>query len=123
MTPTADPNELEAAWADAFVDAQRIWSPALDLPNLRFCRTADEERAAGLDTGFIRVRLADRATIVSLRRVVELGLGSFPHSVLTHTTGHLVLAPGDLGRHARLVARVRAGLGTHGRFSPLVANL
>ncbi|MCP5028245.1 MAG: hypothetical protein GY929_18365 [Actinomycetia bacterium] len=123
MTGSPDFAELESAWADAFIDAQRIWSPVLELPALRFCRSADDARAAGLGDGFIRSGLTERSIAVSLRRATGLGLGSSAEAVLSHTIGHLVLAPGDLGHHARLVARVRAGLGAHRRLAPLVANL
>ncbi|MCP4086683.1 MAG: hypothetical protein GY745_16755 [Actinomycetia bacterium] len=123
MTSWGDLDELQAEWTEAFLDAQRLWSPALDLPAPRFCRTATEERAAGLDAGFARVRHADRSVSIGLDRVIRLGIEAHAPEALAHIVGHLVLAPGDLAHHARLLARVRAGLTDQRRFAPLVANV
>lgn len=69
------------------------------------------------------IRLTEKSVVIGLPQIAEAGLDAFAVEVLAHEVGHHVLAPGDLSRHARSLARIRAGLPSVEALAPYVANL
>ena len=118
-----DLGALRRAWADRWDEALACWSPFTRLRRPTWCLTAEDEAREGLAGSFAMIRLVDKSVVISLRQVAEHGLDAFATEVLAHEIGHHVLAPGDLGRHARSLARIRAGLPSLEPLAPYVANL
>ncbi|MBL8113955.1 MAG: VWA domain-containing protein, partial [Acidobacteria bacterium] len=114
---------LETAWRNAWPAAIGCWSRYTQLRTPLFCHTVADEKREGLTSSFAMIRLLDHAVVVSLRQVLEMKIGGFPREILAHEVGHHVLCPGDLGDHARLIARLRRGLPGQEAQAGLVANL
>ena len=114
---------LRDEWDGHWEDALACWSRFTRLRRPRWCLTEAEEQEEGLTGSFAMIRLVDQAVVISLRQVAEKGLERFATEVLAHEIGHHVLAPGDLGRHARSLARIRVGLPGHEPLAPFIANL
>ena len=114
---------LRDEWEGHWEDALACWSRFTRLRRPRWCLTKAEEREEGLTGSFAMIRLVDQSIVISLRQVAEKGLERFATEVLAHEIGHHVLAPGDLGRHARSLARIRVSLPGHELLAPFVANL
>jgi hypothetical protein len=124
MTTTArDIETLRAAWSERWPEALAQWSRFTMLRDPHWCVTAADEKAESLSESFAMIRLDDHGVVISLRQVVELGLGDLPVEVLAHEIGHHVYCPGNLGDHARMIARMRTALLQLGDRAPFVANL
>lgn len=93
------------------------------LSEPRWCLTAEEEKKEGLTSSFAMIRLTDHQVVISLRQVDALRLADYAPEILAHEIGHHLYAPGDLGDHGRLLARMRRGLPGREREAPLIANL
>ncbi|MBX2802138.1 MAG: hypothetical protein KTR31_30940 [Myxococcales bacterium] len=114
---------LDAAWRAAWPGALACWSRLTRLSDPIFVTERDAEKAEGLTGSFAMIRLSDHAVVVSLRLVERAGLQRFAKEILAHEIGHHVYCPADLSDHARLVARMRAGLPTKEQLAPFIANL
>ena len=114
---------LRDAWAARWEDALACWSPFTRLRRPTWCFTEADEQEEGLTGSFAMIRLTEHAVVISLRQIVDNGLEDFATEILAHEIGHHVLAPGDLGRHARSLARIRMGLPGFERLAPMIANL
>ena len=118
-----DLDTLRDAWAARWERALACWSPFTRLRRPTWCVTEEEEQEEGLTGSFAMIRLQEKAVVISLRQIEEHGLERFATEVLAHEIGHHVLAPGDLGRHARSLARIRLGLPGFEHLAPMIANL
>lgn len=114
---------LRDAWDAHWAEALACWSPFTRLRRPTFCLTEEDEQREGLTGSFAMIRLTDHAVVIGLRQIAAEGLGAFATEILAHEIGHHVLAPGDLSRHARSLARIRAGLPGHESLAPMIANL
>lgn len=110
-------------WREAWPGALLAWSRVVKLSEPRWCLTRDDERREALSGSFAMIRLVDHAVVISLRQVDALQLQEFAAEVLAHEIGHHLYAPGDLADHARLLARVRAGLPDRPSDAPMICNL
>ncbi len=115
--------ELERSWQAAWPEALAAWSKFTRLRAPLLCSTRAEARREGLSGSFAMIRLHDQAVVVSLPEVRKCGVEHLAVEVLAHEVGHHVLAPGNLGDHGRMIARMRRALPTLERHAPLVANL
>ena len=122
-TATGDIDSLRDAWTARWPEALALWSRYTMLRDPRWCSTKQEESAESLSESFAMIRLDDHGVVISLRQVAERGLGDLPVEVLAHEIGHHVYCPGNLGDHARMIARMRAALSPLQERAPLVANL
>ncbi|MEO0559898.1 MAG: VWA domain-containing protein [Bacteroidota bacterium] len=118
-----DLDALRDAWAAQWEDALACWSPFTRLRRPTWCFTEADEQEEGLTGSFAMIRLTEHAVVISLRQIVDNGLEDFATEILAHEIGHHVLAPGDLGRHARSLARIRVGLPGFEPLAPMIANL
>ncbi|GAB5537508.1 MAG: hypothetical protein Rubg2KO_37570 [Rubricoccaceae bacterium] len=116
-------DDLRDDWAARWEDALACWSPFTRLRRPTWCFTEADEHEEGLTGSFAMIRLTEKAVVISLRQIAEHGLEDFATEVLAHEIGHHVLAPGDLGRHARSLARIRLGLPGFEHLAPMIANL
>jgi hypothetical protein len=123
MKQPADIATLRDRWLARWPDALAQWSRFTLLRDPRWCATVADEKAESLSGTFAMIRLDDHGVVVSLRQVAELGLGDLPVEVLAHEIGHHVYCPGNLGDHARMIARMRVALAPLQERAPLVANL
>lgn len=115
---------LADRWLEAWPEALAAWSRYTRLRPPRFCLSPTAAREEGLpEEGFAMIRLADHAVVIGLGEVSRRGLDSFALPILAHEVGHHVYAPANLRDNARLLARVRAGLGERAGYAPMVANL
>lgn len=114
---------LLAPWRAAWPGALATWSRVVKLSEPRWCLTPEDEQREGLTRSFAMIRLDDHAVVISLRRVVAQKLADYATEVLAHEIGHHLYAPGDLGDHARALARMRAALGELANDAPLISNL
>jgi len=119
----ADLDTLRDEWASHWEDALACWSPFTRLRRPTWCFTEKDEHEEGLTGSFAMIRLQEKAVVISLRQIEEHGLEPFATEVLAHEIGHHVLAPGDLSRHARSLARIRVGLPGLEETAPMIANL
>ena len=119
----ADLDALRDDWTAHWEDALACWSPFTRLRRPTWCFTESHEAHEGLTGSFAMIRLQEKAVVISLRQIVDHGLEDFATEVLAHEIGHHVLAPGDLSRHARSLARIRGGLPGIEPLAPMVANL
>lgn len=117
------PPELEALWSRTWTEALALWSPYLRLRPPAFLWTPQEEKKQGLSSSFAMIRFLDTQVVVSLRQVKEEGLEDHALSILAHEIGHHIYAPGDLGEHARMLARMGRMLPGFEDRAPEVANL
>lgn len=122
-TATGDIESLRDAWKARWPDALAQWSRYTMLRDPRWCATKQDENAESLSESFAMIRLDDHGVVISLRQVAERGLGDLPVEILAHEIGHHVYCPGNLGDHARMIARMRAALSPLQERAPLVANL
>jgi hypothetical protein len=116
-------SKLQQRWQHAWQEALAVWSRFTQLGDPRWCFTKAEEKKEQLTSSFAMIRLNDHAVVISLRQVVKLGLTEYPREILAHEIGHHVYAPADLSDNARLLARIRAALGSWKRHAGMVANL
>lgn len=123
MNPPADIAVLRDRWLARWPDALAKWSRFTLLRDPHWCATVAEEKAESLSDTFAMIRLDDHGVVVSLRQVAELGVDDLPVEVLAHEIGHHVYCPGNLGDHARMIARMRVALAPLQDRAPLVANL
>jgi hypothetical protein len=114
---------LLAPWQAAWPRALATWSRVVKLSEPRWCLSPEREREEGLTSSFAMIRLVDHAVVISLRQVDAMALQDYAVEVLAHEIGHHLYAPGDLGDHGRLLARMRRGLPGREREAPLIANL
>lgn len=121
--PAPGTDDVLARWQQAWPDALALWSRFTKLSAPRWCFTAADEKDNGLTGSFAMIRFDDHAVVVSLRQVVDLGLDGFAPEILAHEIGHHVYAPGNLGDHARMMARLRAGLPDREDQAGMVGNL
>jgi hypothetical protein len=120
---TADLEALRVRWALAWPGALELWSRYTQLRDPAWCVTRQQEAAAGLEGSFAMIRFVDHAVVISLRQIAERGLTDFPREILAHEIGHHVYCPGDLNDHARLIARIRAGVPGKEHHAPFLANI
>ncbi|HOT30378.1 MAG TPA: vWA domain-containing protein [Candidatus Ozemobacteraceae bacterium] len=113
------------AWRAHWPAALDAWSRHTKLREPRWCVTAAEAAAEGLqnDDSGAMIRLNDQTVVISFPNLVRAGLDRFPLQILAHEIGHHVYCPGDLADQARLLARIRRALPTFERHAGLVANL
>lgn len=123
MSAPADLASLRERWLARWPEALAQWSRFTLLRDPRWCATAADEKQESLSGSFAMIRLDDHGVVISLRQVAELGLDAFPVEVLAHEIGHHVYCPGNLGDHARMIARMRRALSPLEDQAPLVANL
>ena len=114
---------LRDEWASRWEDALACWSRFTRLRRPTWCFTEKDEHEEGLTGSFAMIRLQEKAVVISLRQIEENGLQEFATEVLAHEIGHHVLAPGDLGRHAHSLARIRLGIPGFEPLAPMIANL
>jgi hypothetical protein len=115
--------QLAAEWQRQWVPALDAWSRFTQLKPPVWCRSAAEEKKAGMTGTFAMIRLEDHAVVIGLHQVKRLGLGRFALEILAHEIGHHVYTPADLTDNGRLMARVRKGLPTREGFAGFIANL
>ena len=118
-----DLEALRDRWARAWPDALALWSRYTQLHDPTWCFTREQEADAGLDDSFAMIRFADQAVVISLRQVAGKGLENFAREILGHEIGHHVLCPGNLADHARLIARIRAGIPGKEQHAAFLANI
>lgn len=125
MAARPDPGleALRDSWQDAWPRALDLWSRFTKLQEPRWCFTDKEEQAEGLSGSFAMIRFKDHGIVISLRQVRALGLADYAIEILAHEIGHHLYAPGDLHDHARMLARMRAGLPGKEQAADYVANL
>lgn len=116
-------SDLKAQWQAAWPDALALWSRFTRLQTPRFCTSREQEKQEGIAGSFAMIRLSDHVVVISLAQIAENGLHDFALPILAHEIGHHIFCPGDLGDHARTMARMRHALPTKENFAPLVANL
>ncbi|MEO5373450.1 MAG: VWA domain-containing protein [Alphaproteobacteria bacterium] len=116
-------DDLLDSWQAQWPAALALWSRFTKLTDPRWCVTKAREQEEGLTGSFAMIRFADHAVVVSLRTVEALGLGDLALEILAHEIGHHVYAPGDLGDHGRMLARMRFGLPGMEARAPMVANM
>lgn len=122
MTPRLN-DALRAAWEARWPEALAVWSRFVRLSEPRWCASSAEAAREGLVDSFAMIRLTDHAVVIDAEGVAAQGLADFPLEVMAHEIGHHVFCPGDLNDHARMIARMRAGLPTLEHRAGLVANL
>lgn len=112
-------------WSHTWPQALQAWSSFTKLQPPIYCFTEGEEQKEGLTSSFAMIRLRDHRIVISLRQVADLGLQDFALEILAHEIGHHVFVPADLRDHGRVLARIRAALGSTlaDHFGPVVANL
>ncbi len=120
---TTEMQTLRAQWQAAWPDALATWSRFTRLQEPRFCISREQEKQEGLTGSFAMIRLDDHAVVISLKQIQESGLNDFALPILAHEIGHHILCPGDLGDHARTLARMRYALPTKEIHAPMIANL
>ena len=116
-------SELPAIWREAWPQALAAWSRFTRLGAPRLCLTDEEAAGEGLTGSFAMIRFSDQAVVISLPGVAKSNLGDLAVEILAHEVGHHVLAPANLGDHARCLARMRYALPTIEQHAPMVANL
>ena len=114
---------LRDDWAARWEDALACWSRFTRLRRPTWCFTEADEAEEGLTGSFAMIRLQEKAVVISLHQIDEHGLQEFATEILAHEIGHHVLAPGDLGRHAHSLARIRLGIPGFENLAPMIANL
>ena len=114
---------LQQKWIEAWPRALADWSPFVQLRQPIWCLTRADERRESLTASFAMIRLVDHAVVISLRQVLEQGLGDFAVEILAHEIGHHVYCPADLTDNARMLARMRRGLPGCEAYAPMIANL
>ena len=119
----SDLKNLREKWQAAWPDALAAWSHYTRLQEPRFCLNVQDEKREGLVGSFAMIRLDDHAVVISLKQIEEDGLDDFSLPILAHEIGHHILCPGDLGDHARTLARMRRALPTKEIHAPMIANL
>lgn len=119
----SEADALLAPWRAAWPDALALWSRVVKLKEPRWCLLPDEERKEGLTGSFAMIRLDDHAVVVSLRQVSAKRLAPYATEILAHEIGHHMLAPGDLGDHARCLVKMRGGLQDLAKKAGFIANL
>jgi hypothetical protein len=110
-------------WQDQWSAALAVWSPYVQLHEPVWCETVEDEQKAGLSGSFAMIRLVDHSVVISVRKIVEMGLADFGREILAHEIGHHVLCPADLSDNARLLSRMRRGLPTVETYAPMISNL
>jgi hypothetical protein len=115
--------ELEQTWREAWPTALSAWSRYTRLGAPRLCLSEQEAVEQGLVGSFAMIRFSDQAVVISLPLVAKSKLGDLAVEILAHEIGHHVLAPANLGNHARCLARMRFALPTVEQHAPMVANL
>jgi hypothetical protein len=123
VSGTVDIETLRERWAHAWPGALALWSRYTQLHDPTWCLTRGEEAAAGLEDSFAMIRFVDHAVVISLRQIAERGLQDHAREILAHEIGHHVLCPGNLQDHARLIARIRAGIPGKEHLAPFLANI
>ncbi|MBI2215341.1 MAG: VWA domain-containing protein [Acidobacteria bacterium] len=123
MKGAPDLAALRERWFRRWPEALAQWSRFTQLRDPRWCATEGDEANESLSGSFAMIRLDDHGVVISLRQIAELGLEDFPVEVLAHEIGHHVYCPGNLGDHARMIARMRRALAPMLDRAPLVANL
>lgn len=112
-----------SSWRSAWEAALADWSPYVQLHEPHWCLELADEQREQLSSSFAMIRLSDHTVVISLRRVLQLGLQDFAAEILAHEIGHHVYCPGDLIDNGRSLARIRRGLPGCEAAAPLAANL
>lgn len=115
---TAALEQLRASFRQAWPQALALWGPALRLHEPQL--PAGRGRAGDPLAWFA---LNDTTVTVDLAQVRRNGLQDLVIPVLAHEIGHHVYAPGSRAEAARILGRVRVGLGDRPGHAALVANL
>ncbi|AWV88864.1 DUF58 domain-containing protein [Bradymonas sediminis] len=114
---------IHKQWEEAWPKALGAWSDFTKMQRPIWCFSPEEEREVGLRGSFAAIRLLDHKVMISLSQIAEYQLEDYGAEILAHEIGHHVYAPANLTDHARLLARLRAGLGSNVEFAGLIANL
>lgn len=116
-------DDIRRQWSEAWPKAIEAWSRYTRLHAPRLCESHREAVAEGLTGSFAMIRLADQSVVIDMAEVVSKKIHPYAVEVLAHEIGHHVLAPANLGDHARCIARIRKALPTLEGQAPMVANL
>ncbi len=123
MPETSTLSQLLHEWASIWPKALELWSPYIKLREPIFCLSLKEEIKAHLSDSFAMIRLNDLSVVISLNKISELKLTSYPLEILAHEIGHHVYAPADLSDLARMTAVIRKALPTVENMASFVGNL
>lgn len=115
--------KLREQWRQKWPEALALWSKYTRLSEPRYCLSEQEEISESLVGSFAMIRLTDQGVVISLKQVLEFGLGDFPLEIMAHEIGHHVYCPADLGDQGRMLARIRRALPTKEALAPFISNL
>ncbi len=114
---------IEKKWQHLGQEALLIWSNYLRLKKPVFCKKQEEEKKNGLISSFAMIRLTDLSIVLSVRQIQDYKLEEFALEIMAHEIGHHIYCPADLTDLARMIARIKRGLGDMDKQAGFVGNL
>jgi hypothetical protein len=115
--------EVKRRWHSHWEASLAHWSRFTRLQSPRWCISEEAEKAEGVSESFAMIRHHDHAIVISIRKIVEMGLEDFPEEIIAHEIGHHVFVPADFTDHGRMLARMKKGLPSYETQASFIANL